>query len=143
MGAVVTRNCQVSANPVAFGIYDPIGTHATIALTGAGSVTVACTRGLAPRIQLSTGQYPTGGTRRMASGANRLNYQLYKPPDTTPGTACGPLTNVWRTNVAQSLFASPSPSTAPRTWNVCGSVAAGQSVPPGSYADTVIATVTF
>lgn len=139
----VTRNCRVSTTPVDFGSYDPIVAHRTTAATATGTVTVACTRGIAPRITLSPGQYNAGTTRRMANGTQRLAYELYKPPSTAPGTACGALTAVWRTSSTQSLVGPAAPSSAPRTWNVCGRIAPGQDVTAGSYADTVVATVIF
>lgn len=143
VSTTVTRNCRISTSAVAFGAYDPVGANATTPLLGTGRVTVACTRGIAPRITLSNGQFAAGATRRMASGANRLAYELFQPPNTTPGTPCGALTRAWRTSTAQSLTGPAAPSTAPRSWNVCGRVPAGQNVAAGSYADTVIATLIF
>lgn len=143
VNATVTRNCRISTTPLAFGNYDPVVAHATTPLTGTGTVTLVCTRGIAPRITLSLGQFNAGATRRMASSAERLTYQLYRPPNTTPGTACGALTQVWGTSNGQSLFAPAAPSSAPRTWNVCGRIPAGQNVAAGSYSDTVVATVIF
>ena len=78
------------------------------------------------------------------AGSDMMTYELYQPPDSTPGTACsyGSAT-VWG-NSGGSLF---TPATAPnknaRTYNICGEVAAGQDLPFGSYTDTVVATVNF
>jgi spore coat protein U-like protein len=79
----------------------------------------------------------------MASGADRLSYELYQPPNTTPGTACGALTTTWGT-AGVNIFTPGAPaSKAARTYNVCGAIAAGQDVAVGSYSDTVLATVNF
>ncbi|HEX8011318.1 MAG TPA: spore coat protein U domain-containing protein, partial [Casimicrobiaceae bacterium] len=73
-----------------------------------------------------------------------LGYELYQPPNTTPGTACSfPGTQVWGSSGA-AIFTPTAPSSkASRTYNVCGTVAAGQDVAVGSYQDTVVATVNF
>jgi spore coat protein U-like protein len=141
--AQVTANCTISTAVVDFGSYDPVVANASAAKTGNGSVTVACTKGSAPTIGLGLGSNSSGSTRRMTNGTDMLIYELYLPPNTTPGTACGALTTVWGTSGA-NLFTPTSPaSSAGRTYNVCGSVAGGQNVGVGSYSDTVVATVTF
>ncbi len=141
--ASVAANCTIATAPVAFGAYDPVVANAAAARTGNGSITVACTAGSAPAITLGLGNNSVAGVRNMASGAERLNYELYQPPNTTPGTACGALTTVWGTTGA-NIFTPTSPaSKAARTYNVCGSVAAGQDVGIGAYSDTVVASVNF
>jgi spore coat protein U-like protein len=145
--ASVAANCTISTSAVAFGAYDPVVTNATTALNGSGSVAIACTKGSAPSITLDLGANASGSQRNMlitGGGSDVLAYQLYQPPNTTPGTACSfPGSTVWGTSVAQT-FTPTAPSTkASRTYNVCGTVAAGQDVSVGSYQDTVVATVNF
>ena len=143
VGASIAANCTIATAPVAFGAYDPVFVNAVTAKTGTGSITIACTAGSAPKISLGLGNNSVAGVRKMANGAERLNYELYQPPDTNPGTACGALTTVWGT-VGANIFTPTSPaSKAARTYNVCGSIAAGQDVGIGAYSDTVVATVTF
>jgi spore coat protein U-like protein len=143
VGSSVPANCTISTGTLAFGAYDPVFANAATAQNGTGSITVACTAGSAPNITLGLGANAAGAVRRMASGAERLTYELYKPPDTTPGTACGTLTTVWGT-AGVNIFTPTSPaSKAARTYNVCGSIAAGQDIGVGAYSDTVVASVNF
>ncbi len=141
--AQVNANCTISTSMVDFGSYDPVVANAAAAKTGSGAVTVACTKGSAPTIGLGLGSNASGSTRRMTNGTDMLSYELYLPPNVTPGTACGALTTIWGTSGA-NLFTPTSPaSTAGRTYNVCGSIAGGQNVGVGTYNDIVVATVNF
>ena len=147
VSASVTANCTISTSAVAFGAYDPVSANASSALNGSGSVTVACTKGSAPSITLDLGANPSGAQRNMlvtGGGADVLAYQLYQPPSTTPSTACSfPGSQVWGTT-GGAIFTPTAPtSKTGRTYNVCGTVAAGQDVAVGSYQDTVVATVNF
>jgi spore coat protein U-like protein len=141
--ASVAANCTISTTAVAFGPYDPVVTNAASALTGSGTVVIACTKGSAPTIGLGLGSNASGSTRRMAGGGDFLTYELYFPTTNAASAACGALTTVWGTSGA-NLFAPTSPAnTAARTYNVCGSVAGGQNVTVASYSDLVVATVNF
>ncbi len=136
--ATVSANCTISTAAVAFGAYDPIVTNASTALNGTGTVTVTCTNGSTGTITLAQGaNADTGSTdaaplRRMASGTNRLSYSLYQESARTTVWGNTALTGIARTGTG-----------AADAVTVYGSVAAGQNVPAGSYADTVVATVTF
>ena len=142
-GSSVAPNCTITTAPLAFGAYDPIGANAAVARTGTGSITVACTAGSAPTISLNLGVNAVGAVRKMASGTDRLDYELYQPPNTTPGIACSALSTIWGTAAGNMFTPTVPTSKAARTYNVCGSIAAGQDVAGGSYSDTVTATVTF
>ena len=145
--ASVAANCTISTSAVAFGAYDPVVANASTALNGTGSVTIACTKGSTPNITLDLGANFVSTQRNMkitGGGTDVLGYQLYQPPNTTPGTACSfPGSTVWGTSVAQTFTPTASTGKAGRTYNVCGTVSAGQDVSVGSYQDTVVATVNF
>ena len=141
--ATVASNCTISTSAVAFGAYDPIVANAATAMTGNGSIIIACTKAAIPALKLDLGATPAGSVRQMASGAQRLPYELYQPPTNVAGTACGALTQVWGTAGAAVLTTVAAPSKAARTYNVCGTIPGGADVAVGAYADTVIATVTF
>jgi spore coat protein U domain-containing protein, fimbrial subunit CupE1/2/3/6 len=139
--ATVNATCTISTTALNFGTYDPVTANAATAKTGTGTVAVACTKGSAPTIGLGNGGNWTGATRQMANGAERLSYSLYLPPDNLAGTACGALTVLWEG--ATVLTPTAPANKNARSYNVCGSVPAGQDVAVGSYSDTVVATVNF
>lgn len=136
--ATISANCTISTTAVNFGAYDPIVTHKSTALTGTGSVTTTCTNGASAYITLGQGSNAaTGSTdaapeRQMASGTDRLAYQLYS--ESTRTTVWG---NTSTTGLADTGTGAESTKT------VYGSVAAGQNMPAATYTDTVVATVTF
>jgi spore coat protein U-like protein len=74
--------------------------------------------------------------------AGMLQYNLFQPPNNTPGTPC-PGTTAW-TNTGLGLFTRTSATTkTARVYNVCGTVPGGQDVAADSYTDTVSATINF
>lgn len=139
VSATVVNNCTISTTAAAFGNYDPIVANKTSAATATGAVITTCTTGDSTTITLGQGSNPaTSSTdaaplRRMLNGTtNYLNYQLY----TTSA-----LTTVWGNTSTTGVAVTGTGASV--TTNVYGSVAAGQNVQAGSYADTVVATVTF
>lgn len=141
--ANVVKNCTIAATPVAFGAYNPLGTGN---LDATGSVSVRCTRGItpAPTVSLGNGSNFSAG-RRMSDGAatpSFITYSIFQPVANTPGAACA-YTQDWNATGAGVLTLTTPPSSAARVYNVCGRTAQGQDVPPGNYADVVVATVTF
>jgi spore coat protein U-like protein len=136
VSASVTANCTITTVAVAFGAYDPVSANAAAALTNSGKVTVNCTNGSPGSITLGQGANAnTGSTaaiplRRMLAGTtNYLSYALYSDSGLATVWADTPIVHTG-TGVSTDL-------------TVYGSVAAGQNVPVGSYADTVVATITF
>ncbi|GMU01978.1 hypothetical protein KH5H1_60980 [Corallococcus caeni] len=139
VSASVAANCLISTAAVAFGAYDPVSANASTALTGTGSVSVTCTSGSGATITLGQGDNADAAStdaaplRRMSDGAaNVLSYGLYQDAGRT--TEWG---NTAGTGVAHLGTGSATSIT------VYGSIPAGQSVPVGAYADTVLATITF
>ena len=81
----------------------------------------------------NTGSTDAAPIRRLKDGGtDYLSYQLYS--DNGYSTVWG---NTAGTSVAHTGTGTQTALT------VYGSIAAGQSVPAGSYSDTVVATVTF
>jgi spore coat protein U-like protein len=150
VSATIRANCTISTHALSFGRYESLQANATVPLHAAGSVSIACTKGSAPRITLDLGQNPSGTRRQMAlaaagsPGFDRLYYELYQPPDAVPGSGCSfPGSVAWGPTGSQAFVPSPPLTRAPRTYSVCGTIPAGQGVSMGSYADTVVATVNF
>jgi spore coat protein U-like protein len=135
VNASVGAVCTVSAQPVAFGAYDPVVANAAAALNGTGTVTVACTKGTLAAIDLGNGSNFNSGGRRMSGGLNFLNYSLYKDSNRT---------QAWGSGVSggtTAAYLSLSKSNTDLT--VYGQVAGGQDVAVGSYSDSVVATINY
>ncbi|NUR21973.1 spore coat U domain-containing protein [Frateuria sp.] len=136
VSATVANNCTISNGGVAFGTYDPIVANATTDLAVTGTITTTCTNGASVTVGLDQGAHAgTGSTaaapvRRMLAGTtNYLSYQLYTDSaHTTVWNATGPTVSGTGAAVATTVYALATK---------------GQNVPTGSYADTVVATVTF
>lgn len=143
----VNANCTVSTSAVAFGSYDPVGANKTADLNSIGTVTIACVKDTAPTIGLDLGSNASGTTRRMQNttvAGNFLQYELYLPSGTAPNAACSfPGATPWGTAGANLFNAGAAPNKNPRTYNVCGTIPAGQNPLFGNYQDTVVAAVNF
>ncbi|MGR9085689.1 MAG: Csu type fimbrial protein [Gammaproteobacteria bacterium] len=138
VSASVTANCTISTTPLAFGEYDPIVANRSVPLNGEGAVTTICTKGSAPVVTLGQGANPAAGSsdatplRQMASGDSRLPYFLYQEAGRTLVWGNTPATGKGDTGTGLAS-----------TLTVYGQIPANQFKPAGSYADTVVATVTF
>jgi spore coat protein U-like protein len=136
VSATILDACTIATTPVNFGNYDHAATSDTPAT---GSVTETCTNGTAATITLGQGLHAKSGSvdsvplRQMASGTDRMAYFLYS--DAGAGTLWG---NTLATGVAQTGNGGEGSAIT-----VYGFITAGQNVPVGSYADTVVATVNF
>lgn len=139
--AAVTSSCLVTALPLNFGIYKATDSGTTTATTSVG---VLCTGTTTATVNLDHGLFPDATTRRMGFLTDRLSYHLFQPVSGVAGAACA-----YTVPFADGLggFGAGLPITGvtvtPQTWNVCGSIPAGQNAPIGAYADTVQVTVTF
>lgn len=130
-------SCSVSATNVSFGVYDPL---APSGLSSTGSVTATCIAVLATpiTIALSTGSSGSYAARRMQSGANSMNYNLYL--DAAHSQIWGDGTGG---SVVDNVTITPVLGTGQVTVTVYGLVAAAQDVSPGSYSDTITVTVSY
>jgi spore coat protein U-like protein len=145
VSATVVSNCTIAATNLSFGTYNPLSASVNNA---SGTVTITCTKNAASTIGMDNG-LNFAVTRNMKSGAGDLiAYSLGQPPNNTPGTACTfPAATAWTTAGAGLFTPAAAPSKAARTYNTCGTIAAGIDV-PGSvagvlYSDTVTASVNF
>jgi spore coat protein U-like protein len=124
--------CEVTATDLAFGSY--VAQSGT-PLTGTTLLRTTCTPGSTYNVGLDAGT-SAGATvqaRRMVSGTNNLNYQLYQDSaratiwGNTPGTDT--VTGVGTgTQVDHTVF---------------GAVPAAQVVPAGDYADTITVRIFY
>ena len=141
--AATAVNCTASAGGIAFGIYNPLS---TLANTSTGTVKVTCngsgtgSANVTVNVTLSTGSSGSYATRKMFSGANTLNYNIY-----------------WSTAYNQivgdgsggSFAGSAGPLVVPAggsnfaTGTFYGRIPASQDVAPGAYSDVIVVTVTY
>jgi len=134
--ASVAASCTIATLPVAFGAYDPVSANAATDLLGAGTLTVACTKGATTAIDLGQGTNYLAPARRMTAGAAAfLNYALYKDAART---------QVWGSAMAGgTTYSYNSASRNSVAITVYGTVPQAQDVTTGSYADTVVATINY
>jgi spore coat protein U-like protein len=139
-------DCSASATSVMFGVYD---TSLATPTDSTGSLTVSCSytpsggaSTVLYTVGLSSGNGSTAAQRWLASGADRLYYNLYTDAarliiwgDGTAGS----------TLVSGSLKPGPGVGNATRTedYTVYGRIPARQDVDAGDYRDTIVFTLTF
>ncbi len=134
-------NCSVSANSVSFGSYtytSPSPTDTT------GNVRVSCSLGgfvslfISYEIAFSTGNSGSYSPRTLAFGGNNLPYNLYTNAARN---------NVWGDGTGGTSTISDGYLlglfTVVRDYTVYGRIPAAQNTPAGSYADTIIVTITY
>ncbi len=132
--------CSVSATAVGFGSYNPLSSLNTDAT---GTVTVTCSGLLSVlvgyEVLLSRGGAGSYTPRRMSSGANTLNYNLYTNITRTTiwGDNTGGSSRVTGSILVQLLVPTSNNHT------VYGRIPALQNAAAGSYADSITVTVNY
>jgi spore coat protein U-like protein len=123
--------CVVSATELNFGSYS----SGTGPLLGTSVVQPTCTPGTTYNIKLNGGS--AGGSiyggRQMASGANKLNYQLYR--DSARANIWGETTG---TDTVQDIGTGVA-----KSHTVYGTIPGAQAIPAGNYQDTITVTISF
>jgi spore coat protein U-like protein len=129
MSSTVVATCTVTAAPLAFGTYSSVQIDQTT------TITVNCSNGAAYTIGLGAGTAPgaTVTTRRMVNGGSTMNYSLFRDAARTLN---------WGTTIGTNTVAGTG-SGADQAVIIYGRIPGAQSVPSGSYADTVAITVTY
>jgi spore coat protein U-like protein len=129
VSATVQATCSISANNLTFGAYSGALINST------ASLSINCTNTTPYNIGLSAGS-ATGATvttRKMTTGGNTISYALYRD---------GGHTSNWGNTVGADT-ATGTGSGSAQALTIYGQMAAGQISAPGSYIDTVTATVTY
>lgn len=125
----VTRDCRFNAEDIDFGGAPFAGSFAAVS----GTLHVTCTRGATYTVGLSNGNYFSNGRRRMASGANRLEYDVFHPG--------GPR---WDDLANRAVQAVPAQGSVPESFVYEARIYPDQSTPPaGVYQDVLIIDVSF
>jgi spore coat protein U-like protein len=128
--ATVLKDCGVSATAMAFGNYTGAVNSST------ATVTVTCTSTTTYTVGLNAGlaSGATVTTRKMQNGTALLNYGLF-----TNST----WTTYWGNSATSPTWVSVTGNGVAQPLTVYGQVMAAQHPTPGSYTDTITATVTY
>lgn len=128
--ATIAANCVLTATALNFGNY------AGAKVTANSTVTATCTNTTSFNISLNAGTSAgaTVTSRQMTGpSASTLRYNLFRD---------SALTQNWGMTVGADTLASTG-NGLPQNFSVYGVIQAGQSVIPGTYNDTIIATITY
>jgi spore coat protein U-like protein len=141
--AATTVNCTASAGGIAFGIYNPLS---AVANASTGTLQVTCNRSgngstkITLNITLSAGLSGSYATRKMFSGVNTLNYNIFWSTaynqiigDGSGGSVAGSV----------GPFRVDTDGSDGVTETFYGLIPASQDVSPGSYSDVITVTVTY
>jgi spore coat protein U-like protein len=132
-------SCSVSASNVNFGVFNPLSGSA---LDGSGNIQVTCSALVAVsasyEIRLSKG----GGSyslRKLQGPTGAINYNLYTNASRSLIWGDGTSSTFTVSDTISSLLTS-----ANKTHTVYGRIPSGQTtVAPGTYTDSIIATIIF
>jgi spore coat protein U-like protein len=141
--AATTVNCTASTGGIAFGIYNPLS---ALANASTGTLKVTCngsgtgSANVTVNVTLSAGLSGSYATRKMFSGVNALNYNIYWSTaynqivgDGSGGSFAG----------SAGPFVVPAGGSNLATGTFYGLIPASQDVTPGAYSDVIIVTVTY
>lgn len=125
----VTPDCRFTTPDIDFGsapfadAFPPVN----------GQIGVNCTKGETYSVGLGPGAYHNGVRRQMASGANRLQYDVFRPGNL-----------VWNHTDSRFPQAVAAPGNADQLFPFEARIHAGQPTPPvGTYNDSLILDVAF
>jgi len=133
--AILTNDCTtITAPNISFGSAPLVGSFSSVSQT----INVLCSKGSTYTGGLSNGSYPVGSVRNMASGANRLSYEIYK---STTSNRWGPGgTERWSSTTSSAVSADG----LTRGFNYTARVLTSQNTPPaGNYSDSVVVDLSF
>jgi spore coat protein U-like protein len=130
--ATVINNCNISATNVAFGAAGVLSS----ALSATGSITAQCTNGDAYRIALNGGASANVAARQMqrSGGGGSVGYQLYVDSAHT---------SAWGDGTGGTVMATGTGTGIAQVFSVYGLVPQQNTPAPGSYSDTITATISF
>ncbi|WP_345817834.1 spore coat U domain-containing protein (plasmid) [Paraburkholderia sp. PREW-6R] len=130
--ATVINDCYINATNISFTSVGALGTS----LNANGSITAQCTSGDAWRIALNGGSSGSVGGRTMqrSGGGGTVNYQLYSDASHTVA---------WGDGTASTTAASGVGTGYQQIINVYGVVPPQTTPAPGTYSDTITATISF
>lgn len=135
--ARVVPNCRVDVQPMDFGAYDPLQSHAAAPLQAQSELSLLCTRNIPASIELDAGFYgSTARARALGLGGIRLGYSLFSDAARN---------RVWGLGADAVVLTGTEdrPAGSPLRLTVYGAIPPGQEVQAGDYTDIVTARVSF
>ena len=132
VSAKVQAVCMVTASDLNFGAYT---SSSGSPLQGTTTVSATCTPGSTYNIALNVGTVGASiyAGRQMASGANKLNYQLYRNATRT---------DIWGETSGTDTVQDVGTGLL-KNHTVYGVIPAAQVVPAGDYLDTITVRVLY
>ena len=126
----VTNDCTITAPPVNFGSAPLVSGFATVSQ----NISLVCSKGMAYTVGMSNGTDPSNGRRRMSSGSNRLEYDIFK----VDNSVWGPLGS------ARANGPALADGVSQQTIGYTARVYTDQATPPvGVFSDSVVVDVSF
>jgi spore coat protein U-like protein len=141
--AAVIVNCTASTGGIAFGFYNPLS---AVANASTGTLVVTCNANgngktqVTLHVTLSTGLSRSYATRKMFSGVNALNYNIFWSTAYNQIIGDGSGGSVAR---SEGPFLVDTDGSSMVTETFFGLIPASQDVAPGSYSDVITVTVTY
>ena len=136
----ITASCVIGSATLAFGSSSGTALQSA-AVNAQTTVSVTCTSSTPYSIGMSTGANPSGSQRRMISGGNYIDYNLYT--DAVRLNSWTTATDATTCATANSCVLGTGTGSA-QSIDIYGTVPiAAVAPPPGSYSDTVTMTITY
>lgn len=134
VSGTVVASCTLTTTAVNFGVNIPSPLVGNIDATG--TITATCSNTIPYTIALNagTGVGASVATRRLTSGANTLNYALYRDLART---------QLWGDGSLGTGMLAGTGTGAAQAITVYGRIPTGQAPALGAYADSVTVTITF
>ncbi|ELZ8934219.1 spore coat protein U domain-containing protein [Cronobacter dublinensis] len=131
----VTNDCStISAPNLNFASAPLVKDFAPVSHT----IAITCTKGSLYTVGINNGNNAVGSVRNMASGDNRLSYEIYKGSTANRWGVSG--TERWASDSATQV----STDGLLRSYQYTARILATQNTPPaGSYTDTLVVDVAF
>ncbi|WP_105637588.1 Csu type fimbrial protein [Cronobacter dublinensis] len=131
----VTNDCStISAPNLNFASAPLVKDFAPVSQT----IAITCTKGSLYTVGINNGNNAVGSVRNMASGDNRLSYEIYKGSTANRWGVSG--TERWASDSATQV----STDGLLRSYQYTARILATQNTPPaGSYTDTLVVDVAF
>lgn len=134
-------SCSISADPLDFGTYNPLGGGNVDAV---GNVSVTCGAlvlgaDISYEVTLSPGASGSALNRTMSNGSGTMTYNLYTDTNHTLvwGDGAGGTSTITNSYLLSLIFSTTD------DFPIYGRIPSGQNAEVGSYSDTIVATVIF